>query len=120
MSPDGFPPFVSPFDGDCDPVQELESAAKALFAQQVCCLVKEVDALIDGSPQLQADFDAIMDFVARDALNDHCPIGVADSTFIHLSDLGLVNAAPVKVVPGVGIITHRPFHRDRAIAAKGR
>lgn len=115
--PDGIVPFMSP-DGDYDPTAETEAVAKEIFAAEHHCLVKEVDDLLDGSPRLQTRFDEIMDFVARDALSDDCNMAVVDVTFIHLSDLGLVNASPVKVVPGVAIPVGSP--RQIELAAKGR
>lgn len=115
--PDGIAPFMNPFDDRRDPVDELESVAQAVFAAEYHCLVNEVDALLDDNPALQAEFDRIMDFVARDTLTDDCNLAVADATFIHLSDIGLVNAVPVKVAPGVAIPKYSP--RQLALA-KGR
>ena len=113
--PEAIPPFMNP-DGDSyDPTRETEEVAKAVFARHYHCLVKEVDDLLDGSPDLQTEFDAIMDYVARDALTDDCNMAVADVAFIHLSDLGLVNAVPVKIVPGVAIATHSPRQLERAL-----
>lgn len=113
--PESFPPILDPTSDEYDPTAETISVAKAVFARHNHCLVKEVDEMIDGNRDLQAEFDAIMDYVARDALVDECNIGIADATFIHLSDLGLVNPAPVKVVKGVAISTHRPYWREQPL-----
>jgi hypothetical protein len=117
MSPDGFPPLVFPDTDGYDPTRETEMVACAVFAQQHSILSKEVDALLDARPDLWAAFDVVMDFVARDALIDACPLGVADSTFLHLSAIGLVNAMPVKIVPGVAIPTHSPCQLAHAALA---
>lgn len=117
--PDGIPPFVSPPDSQPNITLDVIIAARTLFALHHNCLVSDVEFMLADNPGLQSDFDRLMDEVACDPLTDDCTLGVADITFIHLSDIGLVNAAPVKVVPGVGIIAYNPYQRDRFIAAKG-
>lgn len=112
--PDGFPPFMNPFD-DGDLADETVLVARALFAAQHHCLSREVDAMLDDNPVFQAEFDDIMDFIARDGLLDDCNMAVVDTAFIHLSDLGLVNASSVKVVAGVAIPTHSPYQIEHAL-----
>lgn len=91
MTPDGVPPFVlnpQDFNGDIS----LEEVSRIMFAQINTCTTADVDNLLDH-PDLEQQFDDVMDELALDPLEDSVEWVGLDAT--HLT-------APVRVFDVVG------------------
>lgn len=121
--PEGMPPLVTGFEDDDQDTElempSLEEIARLLFSLRNNCALSDVDNLL-AHPDLQQQFDEIMDHLAVDTLTDVCPL-TSDKDFIdHLEAAGLVNPTPIRIKPGVGVSTHRPYHRERALATQGQ
>lgn len=98
---------------------DLEKITRTLFAVQHGCDISDVDNLL-AHPDLAQHFDQIMDAIAADPLIDDCAL-TSDKDFIdHLESIGLVGFVPVQIGTGVGVSTHRPYHRERALAKRGQ
>lgn len=97
MAPDGVPPFVTnPQDFESD--TDLESVTRIIFAQFNTCATADVDNLLDH-PDLEQQFDDVMDRLAADPLEDSVEWVGVDVT--HLT-------APVRVFDVTGeVIDHK-------------
>lgn len=91
MAPDGVPPFVTnpqDFDGDIS----LEEVSRIMFAQINGCTPADVANLLEH-PDLEQQFDLVMDQLAVDPLEDSVEWVGIDAT--HLT-------APVRVFDVTG------------------
>lgn len=94
--PDGFVPDITPgLDGD----DLVASVARALFASRNQCAAAIADHLL-GHPDLEQQFDAIMDEVAADPLDDSITWAGLDAD--HLT-------GPVRVFDVTGAVIDHKF-----------